>query len=140
MIPRIVRRGISTTQIHHLKKCSTIENRPLQESDKNSEIAGVSKPSGVETLKKLLDAATVFVDSKPQHEHDKWATLPYAEGTVLSRRQQKELDIQRPKIDPRDTSILLFPGDGAQFVGMAKSLERVPVAKDLFDYASEILK
>lgn len=140
MLPRIVRRGISTNQIQYLKKCNTLEIRQSRDSDKNSEIANAARPSGEDTLKKLLDAATVFVDSKPQHEHDKWATLPYAEGTILSRKERKELDIQRPKIDPRDTSILLFPGDGAQFIGMAKSLDRVPVAKDLFDYASEILK
>lgn len=34
----------------------------------------------------------------------------------------------------------MFPGQGAQFVGMAKDLIAVPKAKQLFDHASEVLK
>lgn len=37
-------------------------------------------------------------------------------------------------------TIVLFPGQGSQFVGMAKSLVNIPDAKQLFDKASEILK
>lgn len=37
-------------------------------------------------------------------------------------------------------SIVLFPGQGSEFVGMAKSLQGIPEAKQLFDEASELLK
>lgn len=37
-------------------------------------------------------------------------------------------------------TVVLFPGQGSQFVGMAKSLVHIPEAKQLFDAASEILK
>lgn len=36
--------------------------------------------------------------------------------------------------------VILFPGQGSQFVGMAKTLVQIPEAKQLFDRASEILK
>uniref|UniRef100_A0A8R1DUT4 Malonyl-CoA:ACP transacylase (MAT) domain-containing protein n=1 Tax=Caenorhabditis japonica TaxID=281687 RepID=A0A8R1DUT4_CAEJA len=35
--------------------------------------------------------------------------------------------------------VLLFPGQGAQFVGMGKKIIEVPAAKRVFDEASEVL-
>jgi [acyl-carrier-protein] S-malonyltransferase len=48
--------------------------------------------------------------------------------------------VEKPKKDPRESSIILFPGQGTQFVGMAKDLMKFPMAQDLFDLASYILK
>ena len=36
-------------------------------------------------------------------------------------------------------SVLLFPGQGSQFVGMAAELVDVPNVRDMFDRASQIL-
>lgn len=41
---------------------------------------------------------------------------------------------------PENPTIVLFPGQGSQFVGMAKSLVDIPEAVDMFDIASSILK
>lgn len=41
---------------------------------------------------------------------------------------------------PENPTIVLFPGQGAQFVGMAKSLVDIPEAMDMFEIASSILK
>ncbi|VEL21641.1 unnamed protein product [Protopolystoma xenopodis] len=38
------------------------------------------------------------------------------------------------------TSILLFPGQGSQFVGMAKKLLYLPKVKEMFEYAGSILR
>ncbi|GIY31959.1 probable malonyl-CoA-acyl carrier protein transacylase, mitochondrial [Caerostris darwini] len=46
----------------------------------------------------------------------------------------------RPQVDPRTTSIVLFPGQGSQYLGMGKSLLEYPYVRDMFDSASEILK
>ncbi|KAL7063097.1 hypothetical protein AAHC03_01961 [Spirometra sp. Aus1] len=47
----------------------------------------------------------------------------------------------RPVTVPiESTSVLLFPGQGAQFVGMAKNLIDVPGVKDMFESASSILR
>lgn len=139
MIPRIIYRNLSITKSHNTNHKLT--GRYLHSSKISDDDIEISYgQSNEHKLKTLLDSSTSFVETKPRYDEDKWATLPYAEGTILSKRERIDLDIQRPKVDPRDTSLILFPGQGAQFVGMAKSVERVPAAKDLFDYASEILK
>ncbi|EDW94758.2 probable malonyl-CoA-acyl carrier protein transacylase, mitochondrial [Drosophila yakuba] len=46
----------------------------------------------------------------------------------------------RPAIDPKETSVMLFPGQGSQYVGMAKDLLRFPGARRIFELANEVLK
>lgn len=90
------------------------------------------------SVKDLLENSATFDDLKPSTSDDAWATLPYAEGTALRRDQSNKA--LRPKIDPKETSIILFPGQGAQFVGMAKNLVKFPGARDIFELANEVLK
>ncbi|VEN52468.1 unnamed protein product [Callosobruchus maculatus] len=85
-------------------------------------------------LKKLLDDSASFQDVPVSKQQ--WVTLPYPEGTKIER---PEID-RKPKVDPRDTSIILFPGQGTQYVGMAKGLLKFPIVKDLFELANYILK
>ena len=85
-------------------------------------------------IKNLLDDA---VTGSPVNPDDNWATQPYAEGTVFRRDQSKKAI--RPTIDPRETTIILFPGQGSQYVGMAKNLIKFPGAKDMFELANEVL-
>lgn len=87
-------------------------------------------------LKKLLDDAASFDDVNPQKIEQQWATLPYVDGTKI--RKQGEF-FRKPKSDPRDSSIILFPGQGSQYVGMGKDLLKFPIAKDLFELASYLL-
>lgn len=92
--------------------------------------------SGESPLKKLLNDAASFEDVNPQKIEQRWATLPYIEGTAI--RKQGEF-FKKPKHDPRNTSIILFPGQGSQYVGMGKDLLKFPMAKDLFDLASYLM-
>lgn len=134
MLTKSLCRCISTTRSSFINKSFRLQNK--QEEVKNEG----SQQHGEVRIRNLLDESIAFVDTKPIYDADRWATLPYAEGTKLTKSKQRELDIQRPRIDPADTSIILFPGSGSQFLGMAKSIENVPAARDVFDYASEILK
>ncbi|XP_060885399.1 malonyl-CoA-acyl carrier protein transacylase, mitochondrial [Labrus mixtus] len=45
----------------------------------------------------------------------------------------------RPKKDPSDCSVLLFPGQGSQFVGMGRGLLKYPNVKEMFTVAQKIL-
>lgn len=54
-------------------------------------------------------------------------------------RQSQGLRAFRPEECPENPTIILFPGQGAQFVGMAKSLVDIPEARDLFEIASDVL-
>ncbi|XP_016999895.2 probable malonyl-CoA-acyl carrier protein transacylase, mitochondrial [Drosophila takahashii] len=65
----------------------------------------------------------------------------------LEKRQQllselaEPLDQRsRPAIDPKETSVMLFPGQGTQYVGMGKELLRFPGARRIFELANEVLK
>lgn len=45
----------------------------------------------------------------------------------------------RPKVNPQDTTLLLFPGQGSQFVGMGKNLLEYPNVEKMYHFAGKIL-
>jgi len=59
------------------------------------------------------------------------------ELTLTDKRQVRES--MRPKVDPKHTSIILFPGQGSQFVGMGEELLELPNVTTMFDVAKKIL-
>ncbi|CAG9855930.1 unnamed protein product [Phyllotreta striolata] len=94
-----------------------------------------SQDSKDSPLKKLLDDSSSFQDVTKEYKQE-WVTLPYPQGTKI--RKQGE-SFHKAKKDPRDATIILFPGQGTQYVGMAKDLLKFPLAKDLFELANYIL-
>lgn len=86
-------------------------------------------------LKLLLKNSSSFQDSKPASQEQQWATLPYPKGIKTHLESQPS----KVKIDPNDTSIILFPGQGTQYVGMSKNLMKFPKARDLFELSNYIL-
>ncbi|XP_014836773.1 PREDICTED: malonyl-CoA-acyl carrier protein transacylase, mitochondrial [Poecilia mexicana] len=53
--------------------------------------------------------------------------------------QLPAVKVRRPRKDPSGHSVLLFPGQGSQFVGMGKGLTKYPNVKEMFSAAQEIL-
>lgn len=98
----------------------------------------LNKDKDESPLKRLLDDAASFEDANTKNPEQQWATLPYPQGTKI--RKQGEMFYSKDKRDPREVSIILFPGQGSQFVGMAKDLMKFPMARDLFELANYILK
>jgi [acyl-carrier-protein] S-malonyltransferase len=89
-------------------------------------------------IKDLLDNAATGDDSTPQNQADIWSTSPYPTGAIHNNRDQSKKS-NRPRTDPRETSIVLFPGQGSQYVGMAKKLVKIPEARDMFEIANQVL-
>ncbi|XP_046977943.1 probable malonyl-CoA-acyl carrier protein transacylase, mitochondrial isoform X2 [Vanessa cardui] len=84
-------------------------------------------------LRRLLQDASAFAEvgaATPAEGELEWATQPY---TVNSKKETTSY------IDPKDTTILLFPGQGSQHVGMGRRLLEVPAAKDLYELAASIV-
>lgn len=113
-------------------------------------------------VEKLLEDATVPEESTVEGDTENWTTSPYPKGLIYlsdyffclslvyfctspgsyvpHKNQSQAQHALRPNVDPKETSILMFPGQGTQFVGMGKNLLVFPQVKDLFESASEILK
>lgn len=82
------------------------------------------------SVRTLLDDAKSAVKIPDEFDFD--GDLETSPG---ERRQQPS----KPRIDPAETSVLLFPGQGSQFVGMGRDLLKYPNVEDMFAVASEIL-
>lgn len=129
MLSKIIKRNLFTTTNF---RCTSKPNNNQAADDESTPQTNESK------LKDLLQNAAAFVDTKPRKAEDKWATLPYVEGTVFTKSTER-FDLERTKLEPEQTSTILFPGQGTQYVGMAKKLTKYPRAMELFECASEIL-
>ncbi|XP_063612986.1 probable malonyl-CoA-acyl carrier protein transacylase, mitochondrial [Penaeus indicus] len=92
---------------------------------------------GRESPKVLLDNATTYSEQEPQTQEDLWTEGPYPHKSNFKQSQAK--NSRRPKVDPRGTSVLLFPGQGTQYVGMGKELLKYPNVNEMYEIASQIL-
>lgn len=101
------------------------------ESQNESPTSDVEAPTGEENVAHLLKEAATYSDAKDTS----WSTSPYPAGAPTS----VEEEIVKPKIDPLDTCIVLFPGQGTIRVGTVKKYLRFPQAQELFQIANEIL-
>ncbi|XP_014681595.1 PREDICTED: probable malonyl-CoA-acyl carrier protein transacylase, mitochondrial [Priapulus caudatus] len=88
-------------------------------------------------VKGLLDDAVVG-EHEASHPSDAWTQSLYPDTT--NPKQSQAAKSYRPNVDPCETSIFLFPGQGSQFVGMANGVLEYPNTLELFKVASDILK
>lgn len=142
ILKQVTIRNISFKDINlsRFVSCNFFHNSSVLTNEKNSSDDKSSPPkdkSRESPLKKLLEDAASFEDAKISNIEQKWATLPYGESAKI--RKQGDF-YKKEKKDPRDATIILFPGQGNQYVGMAKDLLKFPVVKDLFELANYILK
>lgn len=133
---RLFCRRFSSTGRLSVARSACVAQKP---ADDVGDSIGDQRESNAQMLMDMLDGSTVGLDSQPTNQDDQWSTLPYVQGTFVQRESRTEIKPYRPKMNPEDTSIILFPGYGSQFVGMARSLKAIPAARDIFDCASEIM-
>lgn len=108
------------------KKLNYIINNFSKKSDDKDPSLKISEEA---SIKNLLDDAASF-DDKTNTE---WATTPYP--TVPPEKDEPK----RPKINPSDTSVILFPGQGTIKVGDVNNYLIYPKVKELFDIANDVL-
>jgi len=113
------------------------ETVPLSRKQKMKQREIVSADISVDSLRhQLNDAISVpQLDTELEFPSD---ILDKEKSEAFSRRDQAR-DAFRPRINPMDTSIVLFPGQGSQFVGMGAKLVAYPTAEKMYRVASNIL-
>lgn len=94
-------------------------------------------PQNAEELKELVQSMTMSSQGEAAPPQDQF---PSDMEKYRNWRQDQSRKAFRPKVDPRQTSIILFPGQGSQFVGMGKDTLGYGNAQELFEEASELLK
>lgn len=102
----------------------------IGESQGKPAAGDVEIPLGEENVSRLLKEAATYSDVKDTN----WATSPYPADAPTSVEEEV-----KPKINPLDTCIVLFPGQGTIKVGMVQKYLRFPQARELFEIANEIL-
>lgn len=99
---------------------------------------------------KLIDSFTrncsVKFPSRKMSEQTDPAKIVAATSSSPQRSLQKsptklaKYDFKtKLKVDPKDTTVIVFPGQGNQFVGMGAEVSKVSNAKKLYDVAESIL-
>ncbi|EFN88371.1 probable malonyl-CoA-acyl carrier protein transacylase, mitochondrial [Harpegnathos saltator] len=89
-------------------------------------------PTGEENVARLLKESATYSDAKDKN----WSTSPYPAGVPPS---VEDGNLVKPSIDPLDTCVILFPGQGTLKVGLVNKYLHFPQAKELFYIANEIL-
>lgn len=82
------------------------------------------------SLDNLLRDSVATDDEVPLHQGPKKGRKP---------RHPPKPPSTEVGVDHSKKSVLLFPGQGAQFVGMGKEVISIPAVKELYDEASQIL-
>lgn len=127
----------SFQNFHH--ECTKLVRVRANDSSVNEDENDYNAKSSVlkTSAKELLENAATFQDQISKVKESQWATSPYPEGGVPRSQAAYAL---RPRTNPRETSILLFPGEGSQYVGMGKNLMQFPSVRDIFECASEVVQ
>jgi len=129
-------RLLSPRQVNKFSDSASTRNESSDElntgESQNKPVASdVEIPSGEENVSRLLKEAATYSDAKDTQ----WTTSPYPANAPTSVEQE----VAKPKIEPLDTCIVLFPGQGTIKVGMVQKYLRFPQARELFEMANELL-
>ena len=97
-------------------------------ADEQGNVEGILRTSGT-------------LNSPPPDDEpgNKWGNKSPAQPREFVKEWDQAKKVKRPRIDPKLTSIVQFPGQGAQFVGMGKKLLQYPNVPEIYDVAGEIL-
>ncbi|XP_022195086.2 probable malonyl-CoA-acyl carrier protein transacylase, mitochondrial [Nilaparvata lugens] len=122
-----------------LKACRSLSTSSLVRStDKTSQfrLKEIDSKRTQRKCPRTFRKCCIFQRPGTRNQEEEWSTSPYPKGSIPRGQSIYSL---RPKVDPTLTSIILFPGQGTQYVGMGRNLMKFPVVQEMFESASAIL-
>ena len=102
-----------------------------QLGDKNAESQFIGNKDELEKLLKTMTTEPQFLSQTD--------SFPSDMRKFKEWQKHQESNLARPSVSPSMTSVVLFPGQGSQFVGMGKKLIHYPGVKELYEEASAIV-
>ena len=118
-----------------------IDSKKNDSEGRSSEFDAANSSSG--HVKTLLDESRssqispTDIDAEFPSDITDFSKTKYKNYNNWVRDQAKHS--YRPRVNPKETSLLLFPGQGSQFVGMGSKLLDYPNVADMYRLASKIL-
>ncbi|GAB6030413.1 hypothetical protein CHUAL_007290 [Chamberlinius hualienensis] len=117
----------------------TYEPRNKDENDENPvqndkvEYEHVAKGIRKRQIKDLMDNSVTKPNSAQVDSEvlDSWSAKTYPKEYYKK--------VESPRVNPSETTVMLFPGQGSQFVGMGNRLLKYPNVERMYSIASEIL-
>ena len=141
----------SLTRHQNVARCFSSETNESGEGDKQNDVYIPRRIKRRMAEKNLniedFEIRPVYTDKSSQRTLtdsivDTEINADFPSDLDMTSQINKNVDrvrMQRPEVNPRETSVLLFPGQGSQIVGMGKKLLPYPGVKELYLKANEIL-
>uniref|UniRef100_A0A131XJB8 [acyl-carrier-protein] S-malonyltransferase n=1 Tax=Hyalomma excavatum TaxID=257692 RepID=A0A131XJB8_9ACAR len=126
----LFRRAITSSTSRLCQDSRTKDNE--ENISKDSQNADYNKGN----IAHLFRESATFDAEQPQSS-DVWSSPAYPVRFKVPTEEKYEETI---RIDPKNTSVILFPGQGSQFVGMGRNLLQYPNVSEMYERASDILK
>lgn len=117
------------------KRSESCSNNKIQSTETCK--SDVQENSLSKSVKTLLEQSAIQEKDK-ESTSGVWTQPVYPETTNPKRSQAGKS--YRPAVDPQETTVFLFPGQGSQFVGMEQDLLEYPNVEEIFKTASDILQ
>ncbi|CAD5216510.1 unnamed protein product [Bursaphelenchus xylophilus] len=104
-------------------------------------------PEWLESATTFKDAHTVLTDPHSPLPYPTEQLRSYLHKTEVEEKLRKKQKVLRPKrhvlnfdhIPIQEQCVALFPGQGAQFVGMGKELMKIKQCQEIYEQANQIL-